>query len=144
MLFQPDSIRKFNLNPKIHFKMMENAAYVLDFCKRNNFPTNFTAENICNKDNLILILKFVLSVADKLGWAADKSMDEAAVISPRKSATLEDSILTGEALVSPKLNYANGNDAFALVLSDLITSEKDYLQDLDILVKVGELVLHSI
>eukprot|EP00026_Physarum_polycephalum_P001507 Phypoly_transcript_01509.p2 GENE.Phypoly_transcript_01509~~Phypoly_transcript_01509.p2 ORF type:complete len:484 (-),score=76.95 Phypoly_transcript_01509:1839-3290(-) len=169
--YKPDSIKKYNANPKTPFKMMENAAFVLDFCKKNAIPVSFTAEHICNKEHLILILGFILTVAERLGWSHDSStLLDTNQSSPSPSPTppsppppsspsptpLSDSAIQKsiptQTSHTPHPNHAtsshtlhpptpagpaaNSTPTLKSVFDELMVSEKEFLQDMELFFKL--------
>lgn len=136
---------------------MENAAFVLDFCKKNNIPVTFTAENICNKEHTILILEFILTIADRLGWSYDpSSLPDSSSPPPASSPSpspRSPSPTSPSASPSPPPTLSQKGPTTARpppssssspaphqtlkgVFDDLIASEKEFLQEMDLFFKV--------
>jgi hypothetical protein len=131
--------------------MMENAAFVLDFCKKNSIQVTFTAENLCNKEHLILILEFILNIAERMGWThegltqatnekGEKGATHAAAIeaiaSPSPSPTPSPNVTPRK---PPDINTGGdkgSNISMKAALNELMGSEKDFLQDMDVFFKV--------
>jgi hypothetical protein len=134
--YKADSIKRFNLHPRIPFKMMENAAYVLDFCKKNGIGVNFTAEDICNKEHLILILGFILNIAERLGWTPDTSGSTNESSTASSSAEINKSEQTTDQSRSNGRGNGKSTTAIQTILNEIIVSERDFIQDMETFFKL--------
>lgn len=137
--------------------MMENASFVVDFGKKNQLGVNFTADDITNKEHLILILTFILNIAEKMAWTppllADITTSPPLSHSPTpasSSPTPQDvphthlpvSPLSNSPTNVPPINNNGrntpnkGTQSIKSVLTELISSERDFIADMELFFRV--------